>query len=311
MKALQYSQYGCPELIQWNEIAIPEPAALQILVQVKAESLNPTDIRIRMGFIKFTGADIFPKTMGMDFSGIVTKIGEDVTNVKVGDKVMGYMGAQGGSFADYTLADASTTLAIPANLSFETANTLPMNAATALKVVNAYLRPTAGKTILINGAAGGLGLFIVQYCKLKGATVSATASGAVMEVLKSLGVDEIIDYKTANILQNGKSWDAVVDTSGKLDFEDAKVLLNENGEFSTMVPKSAFGQPGRTDGTKKENAVFAQPGEAEFITSQKLDGEEKIKTFVGKTFLMKNSTTAITLFETGKLCVVGKVVLTA
>ena len=167
MKALQYSQYGGPELIQWNEIAVPEPAALQILVQDKAASLNPTDTKIRMGFIKFSGADIFPKTMGMDFSGIVTKIGDDVTNVKVGDKVMGYMGAQGGSFADYTLADASTTFAIPANLGFEAATTLPMNAATALKVVNAYLKPTAGKTILINGAAGGLGLFKYNIASLK------------------------------------------------------------------------------------------------------------------------------------------------
>ena len=167
MQALQYSKYGGPEVIQWKKIAHPEPAAGQILVLVKAASLNPTDTKIRLGFIRFPGSDIFPKTMGMDFSGIVIRIGEGVTNVKVGDNVMGCMGAQGGSFADYTLADASTTFAIPANLSFEAAATLPMNAATALKVVNTYLKPTAGKTILINGAAGGLGLFKYNIASLK------------------------------------------------------------------------------------------------------------------------------------------------
>lgn len=309
MKALQYSQYGGPEVIQWNEIAVPEPAAAQILVQVKAASLNPTDTKIRMGVIRFPGSDTFPKTMGMDFAGIVTKVGEGISNFKIGDKVMGYMGIKGGAFADYTLADAKDTFLIPTNMGFEAATTLPMNAATALKVVNAYLKPSVGKSILINGASGGLGLFIVQYCKLQGATVSATASGEGLDTLKTLGVDEVIDFKTTNLLQTGKKWDAVLDASGKLDFEDAKILLNENGEFSTLVPKGEFGQPGRTDGSKKENLVYAVPGEEEFKISQQFAAEGKVKTFVGKTFPMQDAINAITQFEAGRLSVVGKVVL--
>jgi len=310
MRALQYNKFGGTEVLQWNEIDIPTPSLGQIVVQVRAASLNPTDTKIRSGELRFPGPENFPKTMGMDFSGIVIKIGEGVFNFKQGDNVMGYLGASGGAFADFVIADAKNTFQMPENLSFEEATTLPMNAATALKVTTNYLKPKAGKNMLVNGASGGIGIFVVQYCKLAGATVSGTASGEEsIEILKNLGLDEIIDYKKENILDSDKKWDAILDTSGKLDFEDAKKLLAENGEFSTMVPNVAPGTPGRTDGNKKENIVFAIPEAAEFQSSQKLASEGKIKTFVGKTYPMIEAVEALKAFESGKLNITGKVVL--
>lgn len=312
MKALQYNQYGGTDVLQWNELATPTPGPGQVLVQVKAASINPTDTKIRLGYLKFPGSDHFPRGMGMDFAGVVVQTGPGVNQAMPGDRVMGYLGAQGGAFAEYTLAEAVNTFLIPGNLSVEEATTLPMNAATALKVVNSYLKPTAGKTILINGASGGIGLFVVQYCKQAGALVTGTASGDdSLRILTGLGVDQVVDYKTTDILQSGQQFDAILDMSGKLDFEQAKNSLNEQGEFSTMVPKGAPGQPGRTDGSRKENRVFAVPGPDEFATSQAMAGAGTIRTFIGRSFPMQDAIEAMQLVESGQLTVVGKVILVA
>ena len=311
MRALQYEEFGGIDVLQWNEVNIPNPSIGQIVINIRAASLNPTDSKIRSGELRFPGPENFPRTMGMDFSGTVLKVGEGVFNFKQGDNVMGYLGASGGAFADFALTDAKNTFQMPENLSFEEATTLPMNAATALKVTTNYLKPKPGKTILINGASGGIGLFAVQYCLLAGAKVSGTASGEEsVSILKSLGLYEIIDYKQQNILESDKRWDAILDTSGKLDFEDAKTLLTENGEFSTMVPNTAPGTPGRTDGGKKEFSVFAIPDSEEFSISQKLASEGKIKTFVGKRFPMVEAIKALSQFESGKMNITGKIVLT-
>lgn len=309
MKALQYNEYGGVEKLKWTETSIPEPTEKQILIAVKAASLNPTDGKIRNGWLKF-GPDNFPRTMGMDFAGVVAKIGEGVSGFKIGDKVMGYMGSKTGSFADYAITDEQFVFVMPANLDFAEATTLPMNAGTALKVVTKYLKPFAGKTILVNGASGGLGLFVVQYCKNAGAIVSGTASGKEsIDILKGLGLDEVIDYKQTDILTSGKLYDCVLDTSGLLDFEQGKVLLKPDGEFSTMVPKGDPAKGGRTDGDKKENMVFAVPGAEEFTAANALAAEGKIKTFVGKTYPMSEATEALEKFEKGELRVTGKVVL--
>lgn len=313
MKALQYNQYGGPDVLHWADMPTPTPANGQVLVAVKAASLNPTDAKIRHGWLRFPGSDAFPKVMGLDFAGVVAQVGPDVNGLKEGDKVMGYTGATGGSFAEFVLTNAADTFRMPDNLDFAEATTLPMNAATALKVVNNYLKPTAEKSILVNGAAGGLGLFVVQYCKNAGATVTGTATGPEsLRILKDLGADEVIDYKATDILQSGKTFDAILDTSGKLDFEQAKAILNEGGEFSTMVPK---GDPnkeaGRTDGSKKELLVFAIPGPDEFKVSQAMAADGKIRAVVGVRFPMQQAQEAQRQFEGGQLNLTGKAVLIA
>ncbi|CAN5189562.1 NADP-dependent oxidoreductase [soil metagenome] len=312
MKALQYNQYGGTDVLQWHDVERPSPGPDQVVVAVHAASINPTEAKIRRGELHFPGPDQFPKGMGMDFAGIITQVGEDVSQFKIGDSVMGYVGANASSLAEFTLADVQNTFLVPGNLSFAEATTLPMNAATALKVVNTYLKPMPGKTILVNGAAGGIGLFVVQYCRQAGAVVTGTASGDEgLHTLESLGLDQVVDYKTTDIWQSGRTFDAILDMSGKLDFEQAKNSLTATGEFSTMAPKGDPRQPGRTDGNRKENLVFAVPGPDEFAASQAMAAAGTIRTFVSQRFPMQDAIRAMQLVESGQLAVVGKVVLVA
>lgn len=307
MKILQYNTYGSAEVLQWDEKEIPEPNEKQVLVKVIAASLNPSDSKKRFGQFQSGGADKFPKRMGMDFAGIIEKTGKDINQFKEGDNVMGYKGLIGGSFADFVIADGLKVFHKPERLSFEEATTLPLNAATALKVVENYLKPTAGKTILVNGASGGIGLFVVQLCMNAGAIVTGTTSSKEnIEILKSFGLNEVIDFETENILQLGKTFDAILDTSGKMKFEDAVKILTENGEFSAMVPD---GEPGKTDKNKKENHVFAVPGQEEFQAIQKMAEDGKLKPIAGKIFPMSDAIEVIKKFDNGEFNVTGKIVL--
>jgi len=310
MKALQFNDYGDTSVLHWTPLPMVNPGPDQVLILVKAASINPTDCKIRSGVIRFPGSDHFPKSMGMDFAGIVAKKGENVTHLKDGDKVMGYMGTNGGSFADCMIAPSENTFLIPGKLTYEQATTLPMNAGTAIKVVNDYLKPSAGKTIFINGATGGIGLFAVQLCKLAGAIVTATAGNTEgSQILHDLGTDQVIDYHVVDILKTGGKWDAILDASGNMDFEQGKEILTEYGEFSTMVPKGDPSLPGRTFGTKKERLVFAQPGPTEFLELQDLVYKGKIRTFISQIFSMSDAIDTLQQFELGTLRGIGKVVL--
>lgn len=307
MKILQYNTYGSAEVLQWDEKEIPEPNDKQVLIKVKAASLNPSDSKKRLGLFQSGGADKFPKRMGMDFSGIVVMAGKEIIQFNEGDKVMGYKGLIGGSFADFVIADGLKVFHKPEKLSFEEATTLPLNAATALKVVQNYLKPAAGKTILVNGASGGIGLFVVQLCMNAGAIVTGTTSSKEnIEILNSFGLNEIIDFETENILQMGKTFDAILDTSGKMKFEDAVSILAENGEFSTMVPE---GDSEKTDGNKKENHVFAVPGQEEFQAVQKMAEDGKLKPIAGIVFPMSEAIEVIKKFDNGEFNITGKIVL--
>lgn len=307
MKVLQYSSYGSVDVLRWDEKEIPEPNDKQVLVKVIAASINPSDSKKRMGLFQTGGADKFPKRMGMDFAGIISKTGKDVKQFKEGDKVMGYKGMIGGSFADYVIADELKVFHKPGNLTFEEATALPLNAATALKVAEEYLKPSEGKSILVIGASGGIGLFVVQICINSGAEVTGITSGKEnIEILQSFGLKQIIDFENENILQMGKKFDAILDTSGKMKFTDAVKILNENGEFNAMVPE---GESGKVDGNKKENQIFAVPGPDEFNAVQKMAEDGKLKPFVGKTFPMYDAIEVIKKFEKGEFNYTGKIVL--
>lgn len=309
MKALLYRQYGGPEVLRWHDVAIPEPGPDEVMVAVKATSINPTDIKLRNGQLK-SGDDTLPRTMGMDFSGIVAKTGPEVTTVKVGDKVAGYTGPKGGGFADYVIAAGTNVFLMPPSTTYEEACCLPMSAATAWVVSNDYVQPGPGKEVLVNGAGGGIGSFLLQLAKIAGAKVTGTAHGAEhLELLKELGADEVIDFRETDVLSAGRKYDAIVDTSGKMDFEQARHILKDNGAFSTMVPKSDPNKPGRADGQKKEKLVFAVPGPKAFKAVESLAGAGDLKVVVGKVYPLPEAVNALREFENGKNYVAGKVVL--
>ncbi len=315
MKQLQYNEYGTPEVLHWAEIALPTPKADEVLVRVKAASLNPTDSKIRQGNLKMmTAMKHFPMGMGLDFAGIVTAVGADVTHLKIGDEVMGVVQGSGGyGFADYTVAAAKNVYLKPAQYTFAEACCLPMNATAACVVVNDYLHPAPGMDILINGGSGGIGLFVVQLCKAKGAKVSATCSAEAADAVKALGADEVIDYRTTDVYAAGKLYDAILDAAGVMHFAQAQAILKAHGEYCTLTPnmETIVGQVGSLFGNKKEKNVFAIGGPKEMQEVLASAQAGQLKPVVGKTYPLSEAKDALAQFENGKIKVAGKVVLVA
>ncbi|GAB3926141.1 NADP-dependent oxidoreductase [Larkinella terrae] len=313
MKALQYNQYGGTDVLNWVETPIPIPGKEEVVVAVKAATINPTDNKMRAGELKLlTAFKSFPMGMGIDFAGIISAVGADVTEFKIGDEVMGLVNnSNGHSFADFTVANVKHISLKPSSLRFDEAACIPMNAGTALAAVDGYVKPVPGLEILINGAAGGIGLFILQLCKLKGAIVTGTCGAESIATLQELGADEVIDYKTTDIYSAGKQYDVILDTSGKMSFDQAKAVLKDHGSFCTMTPNldSLIGQIGSVLGGKKEKNVLAVPSKKEMDHLQVLIENGQLKPVVGKTVPMSQAVEVLSEFENGKLKGPGKLVL--
>lgn len=216
MKAILFTNYGSPDVLELTEVEKPVPAENQVLVKVHAASANPLDwhrmraapflVRMGEGFFK-------PKdpTLGADIAGKIEVVGDHVTEFRPGDEVFG-LGS--GSFAEYALAGKSKLALKPANLSFEAAAAVPVAAFTALQGLHDKGRIQAGQKVLINGAAGGVGTFAVQIAKSFGAEVTGVCSTRNLDMVSSIGADHVIDYTREDFTRNGQHYDLIYDAVG-------------------------------------------------------------------------------------------------
>src|SRR5215472_1949818 len=192
MKAIRIHEYGDVGTLKLEEVPRLSIADDQILVRIRDAGVNPIDWKIRQGYMKQVMPATFPLTMGQDFAGEVAELGKKVDEFAVGDRVFGFAE---GTYAEYASAPVSTVAAIPDSIDFATAAALPTAGSTALQIIRDAVRAKPGMTILIQGAAGGVGSYASQMARNLGARVLGTASGEDKEYLKSLGIDEIVDYK--------------------------------------------------------------------------------------------------------------------
>ena len=187
MKAIQFHEYGGPEVLALEEIATPQPGAGQVLVRVVAAGVNPADWKIRSGAYQAFMPLPLPSIPGMEGAGVVESVGADVTDFQPGQEVYGILL---GGYAEYALAEASRIRLKPDHLSFEEAASVPVGALTAWSAVEAAnIQP--GQQVLVHGAAGGVGLYAVQLAHLKDAHVTATGSAKNAEYIRSLGAETI------------------------------------------------------------------------------------------------------------------------
>ncbi|WP_230719716.1 NADP-dependent oxidoreductase [Martelella mediterranea] len=180
MKRIQYFKYGKPEELSLADVDQPQPGRGQILVRVKAASVNPMDWKIRRGEMKMLSGSRFPRGLGHDFSGVVDAVGPDVERFKLGDEVFGAASIrQAGAFAEYVVADTKTVALKPSNLTFEQAATLTVVGSAAWVGLIAKAKLRAGQSVLINGCLGSVGRSAVQIARMQGAIVtgSCRASG--------------------------------------------------------------------------------------------------------------------------------------
>jgi len=235
MKAIVYTKFGPPDVLQLREVEKPTPKDNEVLIKIYATTVvkEDPDMRASPGFNGLLKPS--HPILGQELAGEVEAIGKDVTRFKPGDQVYGFVIF--GAYAEYKCMPENGALARkPANISYEGAASIPNGALTALPFLRDKGRIHRGQTVLIYGASGSVGSAAVQLARYYGAMVTAVCSTANLAMVKSLGADQVIDYTREDFTENGKSYDIIFDTVGKLTFSKCKGSLTDNGIYLATVP---------------------------------------------------------------------------
>jgi len=242
MKAIVYCDYGVPNL-KFQEIEKPTPEDDQLLVKVRAASVNPLDWHFVEGtpyMMRALGVGLRkPKDtrLGVDFAGTVEAVGKNVTKFKPGDEVFG---GRDGAFAEYVCVREPRAVALkPANITFEQAASVPIAAITALQGVRDKGKVQPGQKVLINGASGGVGTFAVQIAKSFGADVTGVCSTRNLDMVRSLGADHVIDYTKEDFTNGAERYDVIIDNVANHSLLECRRVLKPNGIYVLIGGGSA------------------------------------------------------------------------
>ncbi|MDA1905041.1 NADP-dependent oxidoreductase [Bacillus cereus] len=244
MKAMIIDKYGKVPM-RMAEVPTPEINEYEVLAEIHAASINPIDFKIRDGKVKMLLKYEMPLILGNDFSGVITKVGSKVTRFKVGDEIYARPRKNKiGTFAEYIAIHEDDIALKPKNLSFEEAASIPLVGLTSYQALHDIMHLQKGQKILIHAGSGGVGTFAIQLAKIMGATVTTTASEAGANLVKSLGADEIINYKTEKFEEILTNYDAVFDTIGGTTLEKSFNIIKSGGNIVSVsgMPNARFGK---------------------------------------------------------------------
>ena len=237
MKAIIQREYGGADVLELAEIAKPEIRDDEVLIRVRAASVHAGDVLMMQGtpYVMRAGFGLRrPRnpTPGFDVAGTVEAVGSKVLRFKPGDEVFGN---GKGTLAEYAAAKESSLVSKPPGLTFEEAAVLTVSGLTALKAVRDVGNVQPGQTVLINGAAGGIGVFAIQIAKAMGAEVTAVCSAGKADLVRSLGADHVIDYAEEDFTQGDRQYDFILDNVGNRSLSDCRQVLSPHG---TLIPNS-------------------------------------------------------------------------
>ncbi len=318
MKAAVIDGYGGSDRLTVREVPDPGPPGPgQVLVRVRAASVNPLDWKIRNGGMRVVMPARFPLILGFDAAGEVMAIGPEVTRFQPGDLVFGGadVNRHGGAFAELVLMRDTALAAKPDSLAFEEAAALPVAAQTALQSLRDKGELVGGEKVLINGAAGGVGHFAVQIAVALGADVTAVASGRNQEFLRELGAHETIDYEEEDFTGRDEEWDMIFDAVARRQYSDCEpALARHGGIYVTTLPGpkhlvwigltalgGLFGQ------RKRARAIFLKHRAEDLAVLARMADQRKLRPHLAEVYPLERIAAAQDHSESGH--VRGKVVV--
>jgi len=307
MKAVMIEKFGPPDVLKIKEVDQPAHKTDELLVRVKAVSINPLDYKMRNGSLSPLGKLMLPKIVGSDFAGIVKDVGGRVQNFKPGDRVFGSLSPfKSGACAEYVTVKASQVVAIPDELSFEEAATIPIAGLTALQALRDLGKVTKGSKVFINGAAGGVGSFAVQLAKILQAQVTAVCSTPNVRFVQELGADYVVDYKKEDYRSSQEKYDFFFDVVSKASLKDALDILFETGIYTATLPTpqkvfKSFLSRGRV----KIIMVKKKPEDLDYLAQSTV--KKDLKVVISKTYALEDIQQAHIEIEAGH--VRGKLVV--
>jgi NADPH:quinone reductase-like Zn-dependent oxidoreductase len=287
MRAAVTEVFGGVERLVVREAPMPAPGPGQVLLRVRAASLNPIDCKLREGKLRFVFRMKPPFVLGFDVAGEVEAVGPGVETLRPGDAVFGDL-ARAGAHAEYAVAEAARLLPKPARLSYEEAAAIPAAGMSALQVLRRGA-PLPGKRVLLNGGTGGLGSFAVQIAKAQGARVTAVASAKNQDLLRELGADECLDYAREDFARRESAFDLVADLVPNRSFPECRRALAPNGTYVTTLPGAAvYLWLALTRlplfGGRRCEALLLQPNRGDLDELARLVDGGKLRPVVGEVF---------------------------
>ena len=320
MKAMVYHKYGSPDVLELQEVERPTPKDNEVLVKVHAASVNSWDWDLLRGK-PFVNRLLFgllkPKTkiLGCDIAGRVEAVGRNVKQFKPGDEVFGDLCAsEWGGFAEYVCARENALALKPASMTFEQVAAVPQAAVMALQVLRDKGQIQPGQKVLINGAGGGVGTFAVQMAKSFGAEVTGVDSTRKLDMLRSIGSDQVIDYTQEDFTKNGQGYDLILDVVGNRSIFDYKRALSPKGIYVMVGGSTALifqllflGSWISMTGSKKMGILAHQPNkDLDFM--KELFEAGKVVPVIDRRYPLSEAAEALRYF--GKGHAQGKVVIT-
>jgi len=321
MKAAVYTRYGPPDVVQVTDVEKPVPKDNEVLIKVRAASLNPLDWHFMRGTpyaVRIIAGLRKPKFpgLGVDVAGQVEALGAKVSHFKVGDEVFG---SCKGAFAEYVCASESVLVTKPANVTFEQAASVPVTAYTALQGLRDKGRIQAGQKVLVNGAAGGVGTFAVQIAKSFGAEVTGVCSTRNLDMVRSIGADRVIDYTQEDFTKSAQRYDIFFDCVGNHSL---------SATMRVLCPKGIYvGAGGTTDnwmiaplaraisslvlslfGNQKFLMILAKPSKQDLTWMREQMESGKITPVIDRLYSLNEVPEAIRYLETGHAR--GKLIVT-
>jgi NADPH:quinone reductase-like Zn-dependent oxidoreductase len=321
MRAITYTDYGPPEVLKLTEVAQPVPGAAEVLVRIRAASVNPLDWHFMRGtprILRLMAGWRRPKVtrLGVDLAGTVVGVGGHVLGFKPSDEVFG---VGRGALAEFVCARADRLAVKPASVTFAQAAAVPVAGISALQGLRDHGRIRAGQKVLVNGAAGGVGTFAVQLARSFGAEVTGVCSTRNVDLVRSLGADHVVDYTREDFTQSGRRHDLILDSVGNhsrsalrraLTPGGTAVLVGGPDDGRWLGPMADMLQAvvGSWFSSRKLRPFLAQLNQSDLIVLQELLQSGKVTPVIDRTYLLSDAPAAIRYLETGHAR--GKVVVT-